>query len=49
MDLLEPAGGKSWDLKTLHHNIIEVFFKFVDLGNMKIPLSLVMRIDFVFL
>ena len=48
MDLLGPARGKSWDFKILHHNIVKAFYKFVDVSKLKIPLSLVMRIDFVF-
>ena len=37
MDLLGPAGGKSFDIKTLHHKIIEVLYKFLDVGKLKIP------------
>jgi hypothetical protein len=47
MELLGPANSKSWDVESLQDNTIEVFYWFVDVGNLKILHSFFMRIDFI--
>jgi hypothetical protein len=47
MELLGPANSKSWDVESLKDNTIEVFYWFVDVGNLKILHSFCMRIDFI--
>jgi hypothetical protein len=49
MELLGLDNSKLWDVKSLQDNIIEVFYRFVDVGNLKILHSFCMRIYFIFL
>ena len=47
VELLGSANSKSWDVESLQDNTIEVFYRFVDVGSLKILHSFCMRIDFI--